>query len=146
SEAYRQHRASIDRTVELANADNDKVLAEASRQETLMLALSWTVGGLVLFLVIGAAAGVVLAILSPINRIIEAARVLTAGRVDVTIPYADRKDEIGEMARAVDVFRANAVERERLEVAMMRTREKEIERQQNLDRHLLAFKNTITSN
>ncbi len=50
------------------------------------------------------------------------------------------------MARAVDVFRINAIERERLEGEAAQRREKELERQRHLDRYLQSFKGTITEN
>ncbi len=40
---------------------------------------------------------------------------LTTGDTDLAIPYRDLKNEIGEMARAVEVFRVNAVEKVALE-------------------------------
>ncbi|MGQ9368011.1 methyl-accepting chemotaxis protein [Azospirillum sp. A39] len=40
---------------------------------------------------------------------------LAHGRLDVAIPVLDRADEVGAMAKAVEVFKANAVERRRLE-------------------------------
>nr|CAD6630140.1 methyl-accepting chemotaxis protein [arsenite-oxidising bacterium NT-25] len=53
-------------------------------------------------------AGPVVAMTSAMGR-------LAAGDIDITIPATDRTDEIGEMAAAVEVFRANALENRRLE-------------------------------
>jgi methyl-accepting chemotaxis protein len=144
--AYKQHRAGVDRAVRLANAENERVTAEAARQETITVSLMWAVGLAVLLMVIGGVVGVLVAILAPINRLNGAMRTLTAGSNDIVIPYADRKDEIGEMAQSVEVFRANAVERQQLEGAMARTRAMEVARQENLDKHLLVFKEAISTN
>src|SRR5260370_6608942 len=49
--------------------------------------------------------------------LVELTRVMAAlARADwtVTVPYASRGDEVGRMARAVNVFRDNGVENERL--------------------------------
>jgi methyl-accepting chemotaxis protein len=143
---YAQHRAGVDRTVALTNADNEKTIAEAAGQETLSVSLMWLVGLAVLLLIAGGAAGVLFAILAPMNRIKETMSVLAVGQNAADVPYVARRDEIGEMARAVDVFRANGMERERLEVAMEASRWKDIERQQIMDKHLLAFKEAITRN
>nr|WP_295980837.1 HAMP domain-containing methyl-accepting chemotaxis protein [uncultured Agrobacterium sp.] len=51
----------------------------------------------------------------PINDITRAMNGLAAGDNASSIPHSGRKDEIGEMAAAVAVFRDNAIERERLE-------------------------------
>ena len=47
---------------------------------------------------------------------------LAGGALDVDIPHERRKDEIGGMAQAVAVFKANSVERERLAAEQARDR------------------------
>jgi methyl-accepting chemotaxis protein len=143
---YAQHRAGIDKTVELANAENEKVLADAASQERINVSVMWLVGLAVLLLVAGGAAGVLFAILAPMNRIKGAMSELAVGRNDLDIPYVARRDEIGEMARAVDVFRASQIERERLEAAMEQRRQKDAARQTAMDKHLVIFKEAITRN
>jgi methyl-accepting chemotaxis protein len=44
----------------------------------------------------------------------SAMRNLASGNFDVVLPGVDRRDEIGEMARAVEAFKVNAAERARL--------------------------------
>jgi methyl-accepting chemotaxis protein len=66
-------------------------------------------------------AGIVLAafighgIAAPIRRMTEAMRELAAGNCALSVPYSERGDEIGEMARAVEVFRLKDQEVQRLE-------------------------------
>ena len=58
-------------------------------------------------------------------------RRLAGGDYGVQIPALELKNEIGEMARAVDVLRASAIERKRLEAeqaAARAARERERER------------------
>jgi len=52
---------------------------------------------------------------NPIQRITDAMRKLAGGDIESTVPFAERRDEIGAMAAAVQVFRDNAIERLRLE-------------------------------
>lgn len=146
SEAYRDHRKAIDTVVELTRTDNDMMLADSSAQETFYLTATWTAGLVVLLLVIGCALGVLFRIVRPMNGIKETMARLAAGDHKIDIPSLRRGDEIGEMARAVEVFRVNAVERERLEEAAQETRAKETERQQYIERHLLLFKDEISQN
>jgi methyl-accepting chemotaxis protein len=54
-------------------------------------------------------------IVGPITRMTFAMGRLAAGDTAAAIPLADRKDEIGDMAKAVDFFKQNAIERVRLE-------------------------------
>jgi methyl-accepting chemotaxis protein len=75
-------------------------------------------GGVIalLLLVIGAVSlFVARSITGPIKGICGAMRSLAQGDLDREIPGLGRKDEIGEMADAVQVFRANAIEQKRLE-------------------------------
>jgi methyl-accepting chemotaxis protein len=51
----------------------------------------------------------------PLVRMIERMRALAQGDLDVEIDGLDRRDEVGEMANAVQVFKTNAIERVRVE-------------------------------
>jgi methyl-accepting chemotaxis protein len=146
SDAYRAHRAAVDRTVTMANAENDRIVADAAGQERLSLAVTWVVGLIVLLLIMAGTAGVLFAIVTPVNRIKQAMGKLATGTNEVDIAYLARKDEIGEIARTMEVFRQSAIEREHLEAAVNENRAKEHQRQRLLDQHLLRFKETITDN
>jgi methyl-accepting chemotaxis protein len=146
TEAYREHRKAIETVIELARNDHEVMLADSSAQETFDLTATWTAGLAVLLLVIGCALGVLFRIVKPMSAIKETMARLAAGDHKIDIPSLGRSDEIGEMARAVEVFRVNAVERERLEEAARETRAKETERQQYIERHLLLFKDEISQN
>ncbi len=54
-------------------------------------------------------------IAKPIETITASMKKLASGDADSAIPFGGRADEIGEMAAAVEVFRANAVATRRLE-------------------------------
>lgn len=54
-------------------------------------------------------------ITKPLAKLESTMRVLAAGDLEVEVPGVDRKDEIGTMAGAVEVFKENAIERKRLE-------------------------------
>ncbi|WP_186398500.1 methyl-accepting chemotaxis protein [Stappia sp. P2PMeth1] len=68
-------------------------------------------------LLIGAAMALVLGgqIANPVLAMTRAMTRLAGGDVDCDIPARSRKDEIGEMARAVQVFKENAIEKIALE-------------------------------
>ena len=65
---------------------------------------------------VGAAtlAFVVREVSAPIRRMTEAMRSIARGRLETAIPFADRANELGEMAKALAVFRKSLVENERL--------------------------------
>ena len=45
----------------------------------------------------------------PVNRMTAVMRRIAGNEYDLEVPYADRRDEIGEMAQAVEVFRENGM-------------------------------------
>ncbi len=105
----------------IANALVAWNLAGEAAQISAVEALSRTVGNLnlaaaIMWLVVG---GGILAMISgsilrPLKSAAGALTTLAGGDLSVTVNGGDRRDEIGEMARAVEVFKANAVERLRL--------------------------------
>src|SRR5258706_605964 len=56
-------------------------------------------------------------VLRPIAKITDTMRLVAAGNVDCELPFEDRVDEIGHLARALRVFRNNAIEKHHLRIA-----------------------------
>ena len=50
-------------------------------------------------------------IVSPIKSITDVMQRLSSGETNVEIGYRDRRDEIGRMVDAIDIFRKNIIER-----------------------------------
>ena len=96
-----------------AAADNDK---KAAADTTQVVTIATVAGVLIaVLLAIGAAVLSLVRVTRPIGAITQSMNALAAGDNQADIPYAGHRDEIGEMAAAVAVFRENALERERLE-------------------------------
>ena len=78
----------------------------------------WTLAGVTLVICLLALAGFFLfarSIGSTIGRLSDTMRRLAAGDVSTEVPGQDRRDEIGAMARSVEVFKQGAIDRGRLE-------------------------------
>ena len=91
-------------------------------------------------LLLGAALAVVIAqfgIVAPIRDIVACMRVLAGGKYDVTVPGAGRKDEVGTMAAAVEVFRVNGIEVERMRADQV-AQEARVAAQRKADMNKLA--------
>jgi len=58
---------------------------------------------------VGAVAFAIGGVSRPINRTTEVMRTLADGDLSVEVPFTDRTNEIGEMARAVEVFKQNGI-------------------------------------
>jgi len=78
---------------------------------------SWTLLILIGCGIVGLGLGLLLAqrtIVRPLRAITAAMSDIAQGRIDRPLPLTDRKDDIGDMARTLEVFRSHAAENERL--------------------------------
>ena len=112
--AYARHRAGIDAAVTATEKMNEATEAYAGAQEGRFMLVLWVVSGLVMLVAIVGVGGVILGMIRPIRTMTEAMRALAGGDTTLAIPARERGDEIGEMAQAVQIFKDNAIENERL--------------------------------
>ncbi|MDA8230287.1 MAG: methyl-accepting chemotaxis protein [Magnetospirillum sp.] len=98
-------------------------------------AMVLNVAGAVMWLVVGSViiAAIAASILGPLKRATVALTALAAGDVTVTANGSDRRDEIGDMVRAIEVFRAGAIERNRLAEAEQASLARREARQKRMD-------------
>jgi len=75
----------------------------------------------------------------PLRRLATTMRSLAAAEPVTSIPLARRQDEIGDMARSVEVFRDNALAREALEAGAARDQAGRAARQQRIAEVVAAF-------
>ncbi|MCJ2137511.1 methyl-accepting chemotaxis protein [Methylobacterium sp. J-026] len=99
-----------------------------------------------LALVLGVALALVIgrSIIRPVAGMTDAMRRLAAGDTTVAVPSRDATDEIGAMAKAVDVFRQNAIARTELEAAQAAEQEARQNRADRIDQLVRAFQEKIT--
>ncbi|HYD30327.1 MAG TPA: methyl-accepting chemotaxis protein, partial [Azospirillaceae bacterium] len=113
---------SLDRLVEAAQDHNRAAVGDlnARLMDTRVL-MDWMVTGLLgmgsvgLLLAFGVAGGLHQNIVRPLRAMIDAMDALADGRLDTAIPATNRRDEIGEMAQSLNIFKNNAAENQRLE-------------------------------
>ena len=80
----------------------------------------------------------------PIRRITEIINRLAGGDKSISATDAGRKDEIGDLARAVEVFKANMIEAERLAAEQEAARAARSRRQDAMDHHTRVFGTSVT--
>mgnify|MGYP000005844128 FL=1 len=111
---------------------NDLLALTSGIQGAASSSLMW-LAGIVAVLVIGISAlawYIITGITGPVQSMTQVMAELAQGNNDVEVLAQDQGDEIGEMARAVQVFKDNAIEKIRLEEEEMRaadTRKKQEE-------------------
>lgn len=128
----------------------DKVLDEAqsARQaaQAYSAATGWIIAGVLLLALagVGYVVWVVIAgLVRPIGRLEQTMQDLAAGQTEIIVPFDGRTDEIGRMARAIEVFRLNAQARAELELKAAETRNQDLRRQAHLDRLVQEFRGGI---
>ena len=109
--AYAAHRAQVDKATPLIAANNAAVEAHAHRKQVwdlgLMAGLTLLLGGLIL----GGIWAMRRAVVRPVEAITAYMAKLARGDYAAEVPFADRADELGEMAKAIAVFRETLLER-----------------------------------
>jgi methyl-accepting chemotaxis protein len=106
------------------------------------LMMHFALGGLLVAVLFGAAFALTRSVTKPLGRIRDAMRQLAHGE-DVEVPHTERQGEIGEMARALQVFRDNAAERKSLAVEQEAMRGKSAARQAAVDSAIADFRSQI---
>ncbi len=82
---------------------------------------------------------------APISSLTEAMTRLSNDELDLTIPYTERQDEIGRMAKATEVFRENAEARKRLEREQAEAEKRNAEeRRQAMEKLADEFEATVS--
>ena len=99
----------FDEGVNAAKGVADQADKDASATASLVLILNLGVGLLAIATLIVSALYGSKAIARPINGLTGSMDALAAGHLDAGVPYVSRHDEIGAMARAVEVFKQNGI-------------------------------------
>jgi len=97
--------------------------------------MAWTIGLTALAVLLGATVIVALVarkIMGPIPQLTAVAGMLAKGKLDVALPHQQLRNEIGALARALDIFRESAVAKNDLERAAADTRS--LSERERLDR------------
>src|SRR5216683_6584456 len=82
---------------------------------------------------------------SPIRILTATMRRLAGHDLATEIPGADRGDEIGEMSRAVEVFKQNMIAGDRLAAEQQAERDKREQRQTVIDTSIKSFERTVAA-
>jgi methyl-accepting chemotaxis protein len=80
----------------------------------------------------------------PVTAMTDAMRRLAEGDKTVEIPARGRKDEVGAMADAVEVFKQNAIEAERLAAEQVAAREAQVKRAAAIETLTTDFDRSVT--
>jgi methyl-accepting chemotaxis protein len=111
SAAYATHRTAVDALVTDANAFLARAEADAREANVLwQTTMVGTAAGVLVMVVIGVLI-IRSRVVGPILGMSRYMARLVTGTYDEQVPFGNRGDEVGEMARSVGVFRESAIER-----------------------------------
>jgi diguanylate cyclase (GGDEF)-like protein len=107
----------INDAIKLANQEADEVIDSAIAETRFYSLMLWAVNGVSILIGLSTLIFVVRDVSTPIHRITQSMESISRGDLDADIPYANRGNELGMMARALVVFKRSLVENERLSAA-----------------------------
>ena len=107
--AYLAHRTLIDEIVKKTTDDNAAIESAANQRVGTFNLILWGISGLVFLIIGGGLVGVGLGVIRPMTRMTGVMARLAGGGLDIEIPSLNRSDEVGAIARAVQVFRESAL-------------------------------------
>lgn len=150
NDANRKVRSALNEAMKKAAADNraliDVLIADIAAAHSQANKVLMVLGALALVLGGGVASffGRTL-IAAPVERLTGVMKRLASGDSAVTVPERGRRDEIGEMAETVEVFRHNIEHTRSLEAAARDRHADDLRRQQDRGRLSQSFADTMAS-
>jgi methyl-accepting chemotaxis protein len=112
---YAAHRAVIDDIVKQATDDGAALEVTAANQDTRFKIMVWSVSAIVLLMLTLGILGIAIGVIRPVVRMTAVMKRLADGDLNIEIPSVARRDEVGSMAKAVEIFKQGAIENLRLQ-------------------------------
>ena len=130
----------------VADSFEDRTLATEAAHETLNTSFYTILIALVVMaLLVGALALMIGGQISrPIGRLTDTMNALAENDTSIEVPHLDRKNELGVIARALEVFKDNMIQAERLAQQQQAEHEEKARRTQELDLAIKEFDESIT--
>lgn len=141
SEAALQTAITLLNTAAQSNALNVEAALSSARTKLVME----SVIALIVVIIIGFVSWFMVArVVRPVTQMTQAMRSLANNNLETGIPALERGDEIGQMANAVQVFKDNMVETERLREAQAEADQGKARRQATIEEAIAGFEQSAT--
>jgi methyl-accepting chemotaxis protein len=123
-------------------ANDASLLGDEIYAESRMI----VIGVVVLALVVMIGGGILLArgISLPIGRLQTVMSVLATGKLETAVPYVEQREEIGSMAKAVEVFRDSMIQARDLAAREQAEQARQVERGKRLEASVIQFDKVIS--
>ncbi|WP_417819336.1 methyl-accepting chemotaxis protein [Terasakiella sp.] len=147
--SFSAYRSEIEKTMAMADSIRRTAIEEQNQTTSAVSAASAsTITSYVVTMIIVAVIAVLLgavtsrSILGPLRRVTQDMRLLGEGNTEIEVVDRQRRDEVGTMAKAVVIFRQNALDVERLTQQRLEDQKQEEEKR---SASLFAMADTIES-
>ncbi len=124
----------------------DELLHEAEIEAgaaRFLLGTVLAINGAILIATMVLGIAIIRSITGPMGRLKQSMNVLAQGEFDIEVPGVESVDEIGDMARAVEVFKQSGIDRQRLEGESEKEQQARMNRQQNVDSMIEMFRSKV---
>jgi methyl-accepting chemotaxis protein len=118
----------------------NNTLQHTARMKSIVMAVGFVVVGLGIFFAILLTSSIV----RPLHKLQDRMASLAKGSFDDDVPFLERGDEIGSMAKAVQVFKDNGIEAGRLSGISAKEQAAKEARQRNIDAYISVFQKEAT--
>jgi len=146
-----QHKAIgeiLGQSNRLRKVSNDLVVqysALANQKQTLIRFSNIAAMMVTLAVLLGIAVYSSRGIIRPLRRMTEVMNVVAEGDVEAEVPDLHRRDEIGDMAKSVQVFKDNMVQNRKLEAEQSQVREAQAKRSETIASRTDKFDKVVSS-
>ena len=110
TKVYLKHRKAVDDLVAAENLRADQHQKGADASNKLYTIVVWVSIAFVMLLIAATAATLMLWLMRPLQRISDTTRELADGKLENDVPGLARHDELGGLARAINVFKQSALD------------------------------------
>lgn len=129
----------VDLQIKVAQQEYSAAVEARSQARAVMLVIA----GISALVIVFAGRTVVAGVTRPLAGMQQAMRQLANGLLETSVPFLTRKDEIGAMAAAVQVFKDNGLERRRLEAEQAEQRAAAERRAMAIERMINGFDSDV---
>ncbi len=144
TDLYAKHRSGVDELVRLAAAAVEASEAAARGRSTFLLSLVYALIAATVIVAGLGAMTLIRRISKPVHRMTAALMSLAGGNNAVEIPEAGRKDEIGDMAKAVQVLKESMIEADEVAATQKAEQEKKEARVKAVEGYIGAFDTSVS--
>lgn len=134
---------ALGKLLDFANRKGNEFYGKSQTAKGQIFMEVWIALGLIVLLSVGIGIGITILLNGRLLKISEAMDGLAENNLQTEIPFVHNRTEVGRMAKSVEIFRENAIERRRLQSVSEDEEHKRLGRQGIIDDLILEFDHNV---